>query len=257
MWVFLFGGVIINKSLLTNIFKNLFSQRTNLHAGNLAYLTIMALVPTFIITISAFNILIKYIPLLEHPYFSKISIILEFLNLNSVSNIIINVICINLLSSGIFALLTTFEDLYKFKFKNYLRKKLYSIALAIIIIFTIIISLSISFTIEVNTFFKNIDFIIDLLTIFFSLILFYKLSTFQKLKNIYTGAIISSLFLTIFLHFFFVIINNFSNLQSYYGFLTPLMIAFLLIYYSCYIIYSGIIINFEIKKHSRIKLLKR
>ena len=108
-----------------------------------------------------------------------------------------------------------------------------------------------------NYFFKNIDFIIDLLVIFLSIMFFYKLATFQKFKNIYPGSIISSLFLTIFLYFFFVVINNFSNLQNYYGILTPLMISFLLIYYSCYIIYSGILINFESKKHSRIKANKR
>lgn len=249
--------ITIKSITIKNIFKHLFTERTNLHAGNLAYLTILALVPTLIITMSLFNIIARYIPLLEHPYISKINLILNFLNLNQFANVLINLICINLLSSGIFSLLTTFEDLYHFKFKNYLRKKLYSIALSIIIVLIIIVSLSLSFTIEIHNFANEIDFIIDFFVIFISLILFYKLATFQKLKTIYIGSIISSLILTIFLHFFYFIINNFSNLRSYYGALTPLMISFILVYYSCYIIYLGIIINYEAKKHLRIKFIKQ
>ena len=197
---------------------------------------------------SIFNIITSYTPLLEHPYFSTINKLLYFLNLNTTTNIIINIICINLLSSGIYSLLTSFEDLYKFKFQNYIRKKLYSIALSILLVLIIVISLSISFTIESQISIKNFDFIIDFFVILISLIFFYKLATFQKLKNIYIGSTLSSFLLTIFLHFFHYIINNFTKLSEYYGALTPLMIAFILIYYSCYIIYLGILINYETKK---------
>lgn len=245
--------IAINKHITKQIFKRLFSERTNLHASSLSYLTIIALIPTLIITMSIFNIAANYLPLLEHPYFSKINLILKYLNLNTSTSIIINLICINLLSSGIFSLLTTFEDLYKFKFKNYIRKKLYSIALSLIIILIIVLGLSISFTISTNKSLKSIDFIIDFFIISLSLISFYKISTFQKIRHIYIGATLTSLLLTTFLHFFYFIINNFSSLSSYYGALTPLMISFLLIYYSCYIIYLGTLINHETKKLSRIK----
>ena len=249
--------ITINKHIAKQIIKHLFSERTNLHASSLSYLTILALIPTLIITMSIFNILTNYLPLLEHPYFHKINIILDHLHLNTISSLLINIICINLLSGGTFSLLSTFEDLYKFKFKNYIRKKFYSIALSIIIILIIVLGLSISFTISANKFLSNINFIIDFVVIFISLAFFYKISTFQKAKHIYMGTTISSLLLTIFLHFFYYIINNFSSLTSYYGTLTPLMLAFLLIYYSCYIIYLGTLINYEIKKLYRIKNKKR
>lgn len=254
---FLLEVIKINTLYIKNIFKHLFSQKTSLHAGNLTYLTILSLIPTLIISISLFNIVTTYIPLLQHPYIEKISSILDFLNLNQVSSIIINLVCINLLSSGIFALLTTFENLYKFSFDNYIKKKLYSIALSIIIILTIVISLSLSFAIETQVFLHNIEFIIDFLVIFLSLTFFYKLATFQKLKDIYIGSVISAFLLTIFIHLFYHIITNFSRLSSYYGILTPLMITFLLIYYSCYIIYLGIIINYETLRFSRIKTKKQ
>lgn len=250
------GVILINKLFAKKIFKHLFSERTNLHAGSLSYLTILALIPTLIITMSIFNLLSRYIPLLEHPYFEKINIILNFLNLKDFSSIVINILCINLLSSGIYSLLTTFEDLYRFKFENYFRKKLYSIALSFIIVFIIVVGFSISFAIETYSFLENIDFFIDFLVIFVSLLSFYKLSTFQKLKSIYIGSTITSFFLTIFLHFFYYIMNNYSKISTYYGSLTPVMIGFLLVYYSCYIIYLGIIVNYEIKKISLIKTIK-
>lgn len=254
---FFIRGDTINNQITKKIFKHLFSERTNLHASSLSYLTILALIPTLIITMSIFNILKNYLPIIEHPYFSRINSILLFLNLNQITNIVINIICINLLSSGIFSLLTTFEDLYKFKFKNYIRKKLYAIALSIIIVLTIVIGLSLSFTLSTYNLFNEVNFLIDFFVIFVSLLFFYKLATFEKIKHIYIGSIITSLLLTIFLHFFYYIINNFSALSSYYGTLAPLMVSFILIYYSCYIIYLGILINFETKKLSRIKLLKK
>ena len=51
----------MNGIIIKRITKHLFSERTNLHAGNLAYLTILALVPTLIITMSIFNIIKRYI----------------------------------------------------------------------------------------------------------------------------------------------------------------------------------------------------
>jgi len=248
--------IAINKNISKKLIKHLFSERTNLHASSLSYLTILALIPTLIITMSIFNILTDYLPLLQHPYFSKINNILNTLNLNTTTNLIINIICINLLSSGIFSLLTTFEDLYKFKFKNYIRKKLYSIALSIIIILIIVLGLSLSFTILSFSSLKSIDFFIDFFVILLSLMFFYKIATFQKIKHIYIGAFITSILLTVFLHFFYYIINHFSSLSSYYGMLAPLMISFLLIYYSCYIIYLGVLINYETQKLSRIKIMK-
>lgn len=245
--------IIINSIYIKNIFKHLTKDKTNLHAGNLSYLTILALIPTFIITISFFNIIKRYIPLLEHPYITKINNLLNEVHLNQFSNMIINIICINLLSSGIFSLITTLESLYKFKFKNYIRKKLYSIALSIIIILIIIISLSLSFTLETQVSLSNINFIIDFIVIFLSLLTLYKLTTFQKTKKLYLGSLISSFLLTIFIHFFYKIVINFTKISSYYGTLTPIMIAFLLIYYSCYIIYLGIIINYETSKKIIIK----
>ena len=205
---------------------------------------------------SVFNLLTNYIPLLEHPYFTKISTILNFLKLNNITSIIINIICINLLSSGVFSLLTTFEALYKISFKNYIRKKLYSIALSIIIVFIIVIGLSLSFTVSTYNFLDNADFLIDFTVILIALLCFYKLATFQKIKHLYIGSIITSLLLTTFLHFFYYIVNNFTSLSSYYGVLTPIMISFILIYYSCYIVYFGTLINFELKKAS-IRSLKR
>lgn len=245
--------ITINSIYLKNILKHLFKEKTALHAGNLSYLTILALLPALIISISAFNILNKYLKLLEHPYITKMNSILTILNLNQLSNIFINIICINLLSSGIYSLLTTFENLYKFKFKNYIRKKLYSIALSIIIIFLIICGLSISFTLETKTSLTSTNFIIDLTIVLASVLLLYKLCTFQKTKNIYVGAIIASFLLTVLLHFFYTTIINFTKLSTYYGLLTPLIISFLLIYYSCYILYLGIIINYETSKKLRIK----
>ena len=245
----------MNSKIMKNIIKNLFSEKTALYAGNLTYLIMLSIAPTLIITMSIFNIITQYFPLLEHPYLSTINSLLSTLNLNLTSNIIINLICINLLSNGFFSLLSTLEKTYKFSFKNYWNKKLYSVAISIILILIVVTGLSLSFTLANYNLLNDISFLTDFIIIFISLLIFYKLASFQKFKNIYLGSAISSLLLTIFIKFFYLTITNFSDLSSYYGLLTPIIITILLIYYSCYIIYLGIIINYETSKFSRIKIL--
>lgn len=245
MWVFLLEGDIINFHRLKVIFKHLTSEKASTTMGNLAYLSILALAPTIILTTSILSLLNPYINLSTQPTFQKIFSISYALNLNQTTSLFINLICINLLSSGIFTLLSIFENIYNYRFKNYIRKKLYSLVLSLILLLEIIAILFTSFFITRHHFFKNISFLITLTTILASLLSFYKFATFQKIKHLYPGALISSLTLTIFFSFFYYIIENFSNINSYYGLLTPIIIAVLLIYYSCYIVYLGILVNIE------------
>lgn len=247
----------MNSSFFKQALKNILNEKASLHAGNLAYLTILALAPTLIIVMSVASALSGNFPLLEHPYFQKISAFLSLLSLNVSTSIIINIICINLLSSGFYSLLITLEDLYGFTLHNYIKRKSYSVALSLITILVIVLSLSLSFTLTTLLSLKNIQLFIDFIIVFISLLIFYKLSTFQKIKHLYLGSLISSIFLTLFIHFFYLIITNFSHLSSYYGMLTPLMIAFLLIYYSCYIIYFGILINYQKQYNTGIKNLNK
>lgn len=247
----------MNKKITSNIIKKLFNEKTSLHAGNLTYLILISLAPTLIITLSIFNIISAYLPILEHPYLSAANSLLTALNLNLTSNIIINLLCINLLSNGLFSLLSTLESIYKFSFKNYWNKKIYSLALSVILILSFVLGFSISFTLSSFPLLKKINFLTDFLVLSISLLFFYRLSSFQKTKNIITGTLVSSLVLTIFIKFFYLTITNFSNLSSYYGLLTPIIIVLLLIYYSCHIIYLGIIINYETSRFSRIKFIKQ
>ena len=249
--------ITINFNKVKIIFKNLTSEKTSTVIGNLSYLAILALAPTIIITTSLLNILSNYFSLNSIPSFKKIYTISNILNLNQTTSFLINIICINLLSSGIFALLSVFEKIYHFQFKNYIRKKLYSLALSFTLLLIIISLITLTFFISKYEYLQNIDFLITLTAIFLAILSFYKFSTFQKLKNLYAGALISSFFLTIFFNFFYYIINNFSNVISYYGFLAPIIIAVLLIYYSCYIIYLGVILIVEFSKKRRIKLLNK
>ena len=248
MWVFLLGGDFINLMHLKKIFKNLLSERTSTAIGNLAYLSILSIGPALIILLSLISVFSKYTTLNNIPSIEKIYAISQTLSLNKTTNFLINLLCINLLSSGIFCLLSIFEKIYGYKFQNYIKKKLYSLALALIFLLSVIIIIAMSFLISKNIFLKKIDFLINLTLIFISILLLYKLTTFQKLKKLYSGALISSFILTIFLNFFYYIINNFSNIKSYYGLLAPIIISVLLIYYSCYIIYFGVLLNIEFAK---------
>ena len=232
---------------LKKIFKNLASEKIGTIIGNLTYISILSIAPTTIIILSTLNIFSNNSSLVNVPIIDKLRTISTILELNQTTNFLINLICINLLSSGIFPILSTFEHIYNFKFKNYIRKKLYSIALALIFLFSLILIILISFLTTKSVFFRKIDFLINLISIFVSILLLYKLTTFQKIKNIYSGALVSALFLTIFLNFFYYVINNFSSIKSYYGLLAPLIAFVLLIYYSCYIIYFGILLNIEFK----------
>ena len=238
----------MNSQAIKTIFKKLFNEETKTIIGNLSYLAILALAPTIIITTSILNILSNYFYFDTVHGFNKIYSLSRQLNLTQSTSFIINILCINFLSDGIFSLLSSLEKIYHFQFKNYIRKKLYSLAISLVLLLTIISTITISFFLTKYTFFESIDFVITLLTIFISVLIFYKFSTFQKLKHLYPGALMSSLALTIFLNFFYYIIRNFSNMRIYYGLLTPIIIAILLIFYSCYILYFGIILNVYFSK---------
>lgn len=241
---------------IKKIIRILLSEKTSAIIGNLSYLAILALAPTIIISTSLLNILSNYFTPSKIPSFQKIYIISNTLNLNQTTSFLINLICINFLSSGLFTLLSSLEDIYGFKFKNYIRKKLYSLALSLILLLTIIFVISLSFFITQHNFFQKIDFLITLLSVFIAILTFYKFSTFEKLKNLYSGALVSAFFLTIFINFFYYIISNFSSMSSYYGLLAPIIIAILLIYYSCHIIYFGILLNIEFSKKKKNKIFE-
>lgn len=185
--------------------------------------------------------------------FEKIFTLSNFLNLNKTTNIFINLICINLLSTGIFSLLSEFEILYHFKFNKKLQKSLYSLALSIVLMVEIIGIILTSFFISKIIFFQKMQFALNLTSIFIFILTFYKFSTFQKTKKLLSGAIVSSLFLTIFLSFFYYVIENFSSIKNYYGLLAPIIILLLLIYYSCFIIYLGCVINISFRKENEYK----
>ena len=239
----------MNFSKLKILFKSITSEKTNITIGNLSYSAIIALAPTIIIVTSLLSLMSKYFNLSEIESFNKLFQLSKILNLNSTTSIIINLICINLISSGIFSLLSIFQRIYKIEFKNYIRKKLYSITLAIIILLAIILTVTISFFLFRNSLLQKIDFFINFITIFLSILFFYKLATFQKLKSLYPGALISALLLTILLSFFYYVVDNFSNMQHYYGLLTPIISLVLSIYYSCYILYIGILLNVMFHKN--------
>ena len=147
------------------------------------------------------------------------------------------------MSTGIFSLLSEFEIIYKFKFNSKMQKSLYSLALSVVLLLEIIGIILTSFFVSKISFFQKMEFIISMISIFIFILTFYKFTTFQRIKNLFSGAIISSLFLTAFLSFFYYVIENFSNIKTYYGLLTPIIVFLLLIYYSCFIIYLGCIIN--------------
>ena len=228
-------------------------EKTNTIIGNLTYLSILAIAPVTIISTSLLNILNDYFNLSTMQTFEKIFTLSNFLNLNKTTNIFINLICINLLSTGIFSLLSEFEILYHFKFNKKLQKSLYSLALSIVLMVEIIGIILTSFFISKIIFFQKIQFALNLTSIFIFILTFYKFSTFQKTKKLLSGAIVSSLFLTIFLSFFYYVIENFSSIKNYYGLLAPIIILLLLIYYSCFIIYLGCVINISFRKENEYK----
>lgn len=249
MWVFLLEGDIINFNKLKRIFKYLTSEKTSASTGNLAYLAVLAIAPTIILTTSFLDTLNEYFNFSNIKSFQRIFELSNFLNLNFTANIFINIICINLLSNGIFFLLSEIENIYRFEFGSNFQKRLYSLALSFILILEMIVVVLTSIFISKLVFFQNIDFIINFTTIFLFIITFYKFSTFQKIKDLLPGSLVSSLLLTIFLTFFYYIIENFSDIKTNYGLLSPVIIFLILIYYSCSIIYLGNAINAVFKDH--------
>ena len=93
-----------------------------------------------------------------------------------------------------------------------------------------------------------------LVIIFLFLTFLYSISSTHKVKfkEVFLGAFISSLSITIGMSGYIFYLNNYSNAANYYGSLTNFILLLLIIYYSSYITLLGVQINYMYNKKKRI-----
>lgn len=137
------------------------------------------------------------------------------------------------------------------KFNNFLSQKLWGI------IISLILDLFLSVLIVFLVFFDNFSIIKnnDVLPIVISLILVFILFIFfiflysisstvrPKFKDVFLGALISSLLISFGMGLYINYLDNISNASNYYGSLTGFILSLLIIYYSSYITLLGVQIN--------------
>lgn len=143
------------------------------------------------------------------------------------------------------------------KFKKFWQQKLggallsiiLEVFLAFLIVFLIVFD---NFTHDkIQIFSPYIFFVLSSFFIFCFLIFIYSISSYkkEKLKDIYLGALISSVSITIGMTIYIFYLDHYSNAQDYYGSLTSFILLLLIIYYSSYITLLGVQINKQRKKN--------
>ena len=229
----------------SKILYYLLSRDTNIVIGNFTFLFILAIAPTLII-ISTISKYISIFFISQKNYFwSALLKLSTFLELAESTNLIINIICLTFISNGIYSFLSAMEKRAKIYFRNSIIKNAFSVILSLVFILFLCCSLVFYSVLGKYAFIDNYYIIINFLELFIFTLILQKICTQKRAVYILPGCIISALFLTILTAFFGFIINNFSNIHIYYGILAPIIALILLIYYSCFIIYVGIIINIE------------
>lgn len=142
------------------------------------------------------------------------------------------------------------------KFKKFWQQKLggallsiiLEVFLAFLIVFLGIFDNFINDNIKV--FHPYLFFVIISIFIFIFLLFLYSISSSkkEKFKDIFLGALISSLSITLGMTLYIFYLDHYSNAQNYYGSLTSFILLLLIIYYSSYITLLGVQINTQRKK---------
>ena len=240
--------------------------------SSLAFFMMISLIPvtTIIVLILSFlgyeiTDLITYMENYFHLSNEVVSILEHyFINVPSSSKTLFGfsiIVLIYISSKGITFFMYAYNKINNInnKFTNIIYQRIFAI-------FTTLISeVILSFFIVFLGFFNNILYIENitlrriifalLITLFlFVLLLFlYTFSNNRKttFKDVFIGALISSLSITFGMTIYIFYLEYFSNASSYYGSLTNFILLLIIIYYSSYIVLLGIQINYMIKNRKK------
>lgn len=145
--------------------------------------------------------------------------------------------------------------------KGYL-KRLSSFLMFLMLLFIILFEIAFIIITDniINEFFNNmiilhiLQFIIEIIILFFtiSLIYIYAPPVKMRLKNVFTGAVISTAGVYVLLLIFILIFDIYQNLNITYSALTIVSMSFLFLYIINAMLIVGIVINYRINKFGRI-----
>lgn len=256
----------IKHSKLYNSIKTLFTLGGNskFAPSSLTFFIMISLVPVITLIVYLLSLLgyqiediLKYIQ--ENLDLQEQSMnILEhyFLNIPSISKILFGIgifVMIYISSKGITFFMYAYAKINdeEMKFKKFFIQRLWGV------ITSLILEAFLSFLIIFLVLFDNILFIENqsikslifsfiLLVILFVFFLFlYSISSSKKtrFKDVYLGALISSLSISVGMSVYIYYLDNYSNAINYYGSLTNFILLLLIIYYSSYIALLGVQIN--------------
>lgn len=248
----------MTRILLKKIIKTAFNPRSFWIRTSTAYFLLMALIPTFGVLslfMDIFNIPMSIlIPYLSYVFPTDASKIIEeyllntHLNLDIIPLIFTLVFSFNILSGGIDTLSMLADEMFNFKSKPFLKRKIKSIILSLVLILGLIIMLVLSmlfptiFNIEMLF---AIMFPIMWLSLFLVILLIFMYTPSERLKfkDVIYGTIFSSLMIAALLQFFGVYIKYFGRFDSFYGPLASIIILLIMFDWMAQLLYFGISIN--------------
>ena len=192
-----------------------------------------------------------------------------FSNIPSTSRTIFKIgflILVYISSKGLYFFSFVYAKIYKTetKYTKFFKQKLWGVLSSLLLDgFLAVLIIFLTFFDNIFTF-KNSDFKGAIIFFLISFILFifllflYSISSKEKVKfkDIYFGALLSALGITIGMNMYIFYLNNYSNAKNYYGPLTSYILLLLVIYYSSFITLLGVEINFlKQKKNLHAKIL--
>jgi len=227
----------MNKLILNRIIKRITNKNDRLLISSLSYYSILALIPTILLTtliLKTFNI----------PIYIKYQSFFNLISINFISNFFIVIITIYMISRVFLLLLK--------KHFSTIKSLSFSIALSISMIIFLTLFFT-SYTIA-NSFFSNTIRFILIMLFFLTISLWLSTSSF---KYSLLFSIFYSIISNIFLQIFFYFATFFSNYEKVYGILSPMFIIILAIHLFIYITHIIYITSEEFTKISKIKFIKR
>ena len=229
-------------TILEKMLKRIFNKNTTLLISSLTYHSIIALIPTMLLTMLILNYLNLNITL-------NIEEIFTYIGRDLISNLIIASFTIYLISRAFFIL-------FKERF-TLLKSLLFSISGSI---FIIVFSTSFLMTYLIQN--SYLEPLVKLVVIF---IFFLTINTVMSEANFKFSLLFSLSFSSIsflMFYFFFNVGKSLLNYENYYGILAPIFLIILAINLFIYIVYFSYIgaeeftINSNIKHQNKSKIIK-
>lgn len=227
----------MNEIILKSIISKITNKKTKLYISTLTYYSIIAIIPTLVLSATILRIF-------NLEFYFQYKYIIDEITLSPLSNLIISLITLYMISRIFYILLKDRFSLLK------------SVVITIVFSLLLVLFLSLFFaSYLVSNIYLSLTIKIILLFSFCFLLLYF--TSNSKLKYNFIFSFFFSIISIIFINFFILITSFFINYENYYGILAPVFIIILALNLFIYLAYITYIGAEEFTKISSITIIKR